>query len=175
MYIPPLLLAGMAVGVVLGLILRYFIFRASCALIDVEPSHFRSILIVMFALAITLALGVPIFGMPLGLLDKPLFNVQESVSLYIVWCLSGLALIWAILALLYIPAVPVSFKKGFLLSGFETVLGILANALILAIVLVIWAAVQIATSRGPNPAHSAAPASPSSPSLPPALTTTHLL
>jgi hypothetical protein len=163
----PLVLAGLAVGVLFGLILRYLIFRASCALIDVEPSHFKSILIVLFALAIALAIGVPIFGLPLGLLGQPTFNVQESVSLYIVWCLLGLALIWAVLGLLYIPALPVSFKKGFLLSGFETVLGILANALILAIVLIVWAAVQIATSSGPNAAHSALPA-------PPAPTKTHL-
>jgi hypothetical protein len=156
----PLMLAGLAVGILFGLLLRYAIFRASCALIDVEPSHFKSILIVLFALAIALAIGVPIFGLPLGLLGQPLFNVQESVSLYIVWCLLGLALIWAVLGLLYIPALPVSFKKGFLLSGFETVLGILANALILAVVLIIWAAVQIATGSGPNAGHSALPAPP---------------
>jgi hypothetical protein len=155
-----LLVAGVAAGVVVGLILRYFIFRASCALIDVEPSHFKSIMIVLFGLAITLAIGVPIVGLPLGLIDKPLFNVQESISLYIIWCLMGLALVWAILGLLYIPAVPVSFKKGLLLSGFETVLGILANALLIAIVLIVWAAVQIATTRGPSPGHSELPISP---------------
>src|SRR5437868_39773 len=142
----PLILTGLAVGVVVGLILRYFIFRASCALVDVEPTPFKSIMVVLFALAITLAIGVPIVGLPLGLFSQPLFNVQESVSLYILWCLFGLLLIWAILGLLYIPALPVPVAKGFLLSGYEVVLGVLANALLVSVILVLYAVYQIGTN-----------------------------
>jgi len=162
----PLILTGLAVGVVVGLIMRYFIFRASCALVDVEPTPFKSILVVLFALAITLAVGVPIVGLPLGLFSQPLFNVQESVSLYILWCLFGLVLIWAILGLLCIPALPVAITKGLLLSGYEVVLGVLANALLVAVILVLYAVYQIGTNAGAGPAHTASPAAPQAATAP---------
>jgi hypothetical protein len=148
----PLVLTGLAVGVVVGLILRYFIFRASCALVDVDPPPAKSVLIVLFGLAIALAVGVPMFGLPFGLLPGGHFpfNAQESVSLYIAWCILGLAIIWAVLGALYIPAVPVSVGKGFKLSAYETGMGVLANALLLALILIIGAALQIGTNTGPS-------------------------
>src|SRR5260370_25372308 len=151
----PLILTGLAVGVGVGLIMRYFIFRACCALVYVEPTPFKSILVVLFALAITLAVGVPIVGLPLGLFSQPLFNVQESVSLYILWCLFGLLLIWAILGLLYIPALPVPITKGLLLSAYEIVLGGLSNALLVSVIQVLYAVYQIATNTGARTTHTA--------------------
>lgn len=158
-----LMLGGLALAVVAGLVVRYFIFRASCALVDVDPSHFKSILVVLFALAISLAVGVPLFGLPFGLFA---LDLHPAPSLTIVWCLLGLVIIWAILALLYVPVLPVPFAKGFLLSGYEIILGVLANTLLGAIVLIAYAAYQIGTNSGPAPAHSALPAPP------PALATT---
>ena len=148
------MVAGLALAVIAALVLRYFIFRASCALVDVEPSHTKSVLVVLFALAITLAIGVPVFGVPFGLFA---LDVHPSPSLVIVWCFAGLVTIWAILGLLYVPAVPVPFAKGFLLSGYEIVLGVLANALLGGIVLVGFAVFQIFTNAGSEPSHSAAP------------------
>jgi hypothetical protein len=161
-----LMVGGLALAVVAGLVVRYFIFRASCALVDVDPSPFKSILAVLFALAISLAVGVPLLGVPLGLFGKSPFDVELSSSVIIVWSLLGLAIIWAILGLLYVPILPVPFAKGFLLSAYEIVLGVLANALLGGVVLVVYAVYQIGTNSGPNPSHSALPAPP------PALTTT---
>jgi hypothetical protein len=148
-----LVLLGLVIGGIIGLVLRYFIFRASCALVDADPSHFKSILIVLFGLAIFLIIVGPMSFFGLGILF-----VWQSVFLYVLWVFLGVALTWAILGAIYIPAVPVSVGKGFLLSGYEVVLGLLANTLIFALVLVVLAAFQIATNSSPNQGHSVAPA-----------------
>jgi hypothetical protein len=159
----PLVLAALlAVGIVVGLIMRYFIFRASCALVDVDPPPSKSILIVLFGLAIALGIGVPMFGLPFGLLPgwQIPFNAVEQASLYIGWCILGLAIIWAILGAIYIPAVPVPVAKAFKLSAWETAMGVLANALLLALILIIAAAFQIVNKTGPNKAPNATSAPP---------------
>jgi hypothetical protein len=140
-----LMVAGIVVGVIIALVLRYFIFIASCALVDVEPSTLKSILIVLFALSISLIIGVPMYYFGLSML-----NPQTQTSLYILWWVLTLALVWAVLGLLYIPALPVPFKKGLLLSAYEIVLGALANALLIGAILVVFATVQILTKTNPN-------------------------
>ncbi len=158
----PLVIIGLTFAVLIALVMRYFIFRASCALVDAEPSHLKSLLIVLFGLVIILALGVPLIGLPLGWLTaQPLFNVQDSSTGFILWCSFVVVTIWLLLGLLYIPVVPVKFTKGLLLSAYEIALGGLANGLLLSLVLVIGAALQIGTGSGPNLQRSAAPVAPS--------------
>jgi hypothetical protein len=150
-----IMLVGLVIAAIIGLVLRYFIFRASCALVDIDPSPLKSVLVVLFALAIFLAVIVP-----MSLFGLAVINVTESTFLFVLWNVVGLVIVWAILGALYIPAVPVSVAKGFLLSGYEIALGLLANTLIAAVILVICAFIQIATNSGPNQGHSALPAAP---------------
>jgi hypothetical protein len=70
--------------------------------------------------------------------------------LYILWWMLTLAVVWGVLGLLYIPALPVPFTKGLLLSAYEIVLGALANALLIGAILVVFATVQILTKTNPS-------------------------
>jgi len=140
-----LMVSGIVVGIVIALVLRYFIFIASCALVDVDPSTFKSILIVLFALTISLIIGVPMYYF-----GQTLLNPQTQTSLYILWWVLTLAVVWGVLGLLYIPALPVPFTKGLLLSAYEIVLGALANALLIGAILVVFATVQILTKTNPS-------------------------
>ena len=139
----PWLVIGLLVGGIVGLLLRYVIFRASCALVDVDPSQTKSILVVLFAFAVIIGVSIPVL-----LLPEMVTGV--SVGLLVACFLVGVVSVWLILGLLYIPVLPVSVAKGLLLSGYEIILGLLLNSLVAGIVLVVYAVYQIVTNTGPG-------------------------
>lgn len=150
---PFLVLAGVA-GAAVGLAVSVLLFRASLALADVtEPGLVKSVLVVLAGIAASGLLSYLVYRL-MGLADRPEMALDSAT---VSWLGAALFLSWLVPALLYVPALPVRWRKGAQVAGVEVLLRGLLAALVTGVVLVVLAAVQVVGRRPSQPPKAALP------------------
>jgi hypothetical protein len=176
----PLVLAvGVGLGLAVGFVLGTALFRAGCALADVnEPGWLKSFGVYAVAALVCQPAGVALvyFAGRYDTDPSASFGPVRAAGVA-----AAILLSWLLAAVLYAFLLPASLKKGLLVSAFERILGALLGVLVSAVVLVALAVAQIVTrpevqktGQGPPPqatcaacaqvahaAHRPAPAVPS--------------
>ncbi len=153
-------------GCLVGLVVRYFLFRIGCILADVaDPALGKSILLVVVVAGATLPLGGWV-GVQLLNLEKGLAG-SSGLLFYPGLVLYGV-LAWFAAATGYSLVLAASYKKSLIIAGVELLLSALLIALVTALVLVGLAGWQIARRapaqsqlRPDIPWRAAAPCTPS--------------
>jgi hypothetical protein len=147
------IVATLAGGVV-GLVVSFFLFRASIALADVtDPGLLKSILVVLVAVAVCAGAGIGLYY--LFRLNGP--AETDRTSIYVLWALCVMLVSWVAPALLYIPALPVKWFQGVQIAGVEVLLRSLLAALVTGVVLVVLAFIQGVSQRATPPKSTLSP------------------
>jgi hypothetical protein len=150
------LLFWLMVCVIALLAARLLVFQAACALVDVQPNVAKSFILPgLFWLGMVVIAYVLLFLPLLSPENRAyLFSSAETrpgsppslVSLFLVLGITALAILvvsWPI----YLLTLPTSLRKSFIIATLEQLLLALLASLITAIVMIILAIVQVATTR----------------------------
>jgi hypothetical protein len=147
------------VGIIaLTVLFETVLFWAAASLADApEAGILKCGLISVLALALWWPATILVFYF-FGMLFAPLLGVFRNYEGVRTTVALGLVVVtaWALPVLLALPIVPVSLKKGVMISTFQFLMRLLLWALVIAVALVVLAVVQI--TRNPTDQTGQAPA-----------------
>ena len=127
-------------GCVVGLVVELLLFKAACALADVnDPSW-----LISFFVVVPFFIGRGVTALRLYEMLKPLL---DGLPLYFLSFLASAAAFWIVCAGLYAVVLSVSLKKSFFTASAQALLDALIGSLAIGIILFVLSLVQI--KQGP--------------------------